>query len=388
MSTAFWNSRAGGSLRVEPLEDGRHHLSVWPKRGHTVSHREWVTSYPLPLVLDIHATKDLNVCDEIMREESPRYVERRLRHEVLDYVEAKSFAGKRVLDFGCGSGASPARVEPHPAALRARRCRDRSSPDRAGAPSCATLRRRLGAGAPVAIARDPAARARPVRFHHVQRRVRAPAAARAARVAAAGVAAPAAGRRAVPQPDAASVLAGGNPYDRRPPVHQLSTGSRRPRVARRFAKRIAPTESWSSLLRRGIRGGTVREIMGILGGSARAELLPPRVGDRIDLWHRTLSRRHALLKRLVWMSLKLGRWVSGREITPRSSAGDSKALIGLPALVHCGGVPGVASDSNDARTAGKITPPGIRLDECPRCHRRSHFISGSHRRYSTIYASA
>src|SRR4051812_9285946 len=41
-----------------------------------------------------------------MREETPRYVERRLRHAVLEYVDAQSFAGKRVLDFGCGSGAS------------------------------------------------------------------------------------------------------------------------------------------------------------------------------------------------------------------------------------------------------------------------------------------
>src|SRR5258708_37590633 len=40
-----------------------------------------------------------------MREEDPRYVERAIRHEVLGYVDAEDFRGKRILDFGCGSGA-------------------------------------------------------------------------------------------------------------------------------------------------------------------------------------------------------------------------------------------------------------------------------------------
>ena len=39
-------------------------------------------------------------------EEDPRYVERAIRNDVLGYVEARAFAGKRVLDFGCGAGAS------------------------------------------------------------------------------------------------------------------------------------------------------------------------------------------------------------------------------------------------------------------------------------------
>jgi tRNA1(Val) A37 N6-methylase TrmN6 len=35
-----------------------------------------------------------------------RYVERAIRHEVLAYVDAEAFRGKRILDFGCGAGAS------------------------------------------------------------------------------------------------------------------------------------------------------------------------------------------------------------------------------------------------------------------------------------------
>jgi hypothetical protein len=93
------------------------------------------------------------------------------------------------------------------------------------------------------------------------------------------------------------------------------------RFARRFCNRIAPTESWRSLLRRGIRGGTVPEVMGILEEAAHAELLAPlpEVGDRIDLWHRSLSRRHAALKRVMRGALKVNKWLSGREIVPTLS---------------------------------------------------------------------
>ena len=92
-------------------------------------------------------------------------------------------------------------------------------------------------------------------------------------------------------------------------------------VVRKFCKRVAPTESWNSLLRRGIRGGTVPEILDILSGSGRAELLRPRreVGDRIDLWYSSLSRRHAWFKRCIWGALKAGKWLGGREITPTLS---------------------------------------------------------------------
>jgi hypothetical protein len=93
------------------------------------------------------------------------------------------------------------------------------------------------------------------------------------------------------------------------------------RFARRYCKRVARDESWESLLRRGIRGGTVPEIVGILGGPEHAELVRPlpEIGDRIDLWFKSLSPRHALFKRSLWLSLKLAKWTSGREITPSLS---------------------------------------------------------------------
>ena len=97
---------ADGAVRVEALPQRRHRISVLPAPGIAVEARHWDTSYPLALIRAIHASKGLYLCDEIMREEDPGYVERSIRHEVFGYVEAAAFAGKRVLDFGCGSGAS------------------------------------------------------------------------------------------------------------------------------------------------------------------------------------------------------------------------------------------------------------------------------------------
>src|SRR5260221_14385770 len=97
--------RHSHGLRVERRADGRHHIAVEPDQGCPGASHSWTTSYPPELILEIHATKRGYVCDEIMREEDPRYVERAIRHEVLGYVDAEDFRGKRILDFGCGSGA-------------------------------------------------------------------------------------------------------------------------------------------------------------------------------------------------------------------------------------------------------------------------------------------
>jgi hypothetical protein len=82
---------------------------------------------------------------------------------------------------------------------------------------------------------------------------------------------------------------------------------------------VARDDSWESLLRRGIRGATVPEIVGLLGGPAHAQLLEPLPGggDRIDLWYRGLSPRYRWIKQILRASLKLTKALSGREITPQ-----------------------------------------------------------------------
>ncbi len=309
------------SLQLEPLADGRHRITVRAYPGQAVSHRSWVTAYPPELIRQFFATKDLSVCDEIMREEDPRYVEHKMHTEVLSYLPAAAFADKRILDFGCGAGASPmvlARVLPpceivgvelqgkllELARLRAKHF-GRTSLKLLQSPSGDSLPPDLGEFDFIMFSAV---------FEHLlphERRSLLPLVWRHLRPG--------------------GVLFLNQTPHRWSPVETHTTQGM-PLInylpdaaalwaARKFCKRIAPDESWESLLRRGIRGGTVSEIIGILGGPARAELLRPlpQIGDRIDLWHRGLSPRHAWLKRSVWASLKLGKWLSGREVMPTLS---------------------------------------------------------------------
>lgn len=310
-----------GSLRVEPLEDGRHRLSVLPSSGHTVPHRSWVTAYPLPLVHEIHAAKDLHVCDEIMREEDPGYLERRLRSAVLGYFDAAEFTGKRLLDFGCGSGASmlvldrilePGEivgVELDPRLAKLARLRAQYL----GHGSLSVLQSPSGEELPPELGEFDFIMFSAV-FEHLlpgERRSLLPRVWRHLRPG--GV-----------------LFLNQTPY-RYWPVEMHTTGglplinylpdALALRMARRFCRRMSADESWRSMLRRGVRGGTVPEIVGILGGRHRAEVLAPRksIGDQIDLWFQSLSPRHARLKRSVWAALKVLKGVSGREITPTLS---------------------------------------------------------------------
>ena len=67
----------------------------------------WETAYPLGLIEKILEAKGPKyLCDEIMREESPEYVQYSFRHEILGYVDRVQLKNKRILDFACGGGAS------------------------------------------------------------------------------------------------------------------------------------------------------------------------------------------------------------------------------------------------------------------------------------------
>lgn len=97
-----------GIVDIAPLGDGKVKVTV--HRAHPglfipVSSCE--TSYPLELIQEIlAATGFAYLCDEILRDESPAYVEGLIRQGLFAYVDEQAFAGKTILDFGCGSGAS------------------------------------------------------------------------------------------------------------------------------------------------------------------------------------------------------------------------------------------------------------------------------------------
>lgn len=67
----------------------------------------WETNYSIDLIAKVlHVKGPAYLCDEIMRDECPGYVEHEIHFNVFSYINTEQFRNKRALDFGCGSGAS------------------------------------------------------------------------------------------------------------------------------------------------------------------------------------------------------------------------------------------------------------------------------------------
>jgi 2-polyprenyl-3-methyl-5-hydroxy-6-metoxy-1,4-benzoquinol methylase len=310
-------AHADGAVRVEALGDGKLRISVEPRPGLVVERRTWDTSYPLPLIQKLHATKGLYLCDEIMREEDPRYVEHYLRHEVLGYMDATEFAGKRVLDFGCGSGASTmvlARILPPceivGVELEERLIRNaRLRAEQLGRPEVRFLQSPSSDLFPEGLGLFDYVIFSAV-FEHLLPRERYTLLPRVwSHIKPGGV-----------------LFLNQTPH-RYSPIEMHTTGlpminylpdGLALRMARRFSKRVKLDADWEALLRMGVRGGTVREILAILATCGSPALLRPRssVGDQIDLWYGKLSRHHAWLKKSIWVSLKILKTATGVELTP------------------------------------------------------------------------
>jgi len=307
---------AEGTVQVEELADGRRRVSATPTTGLPLRRTTCVTSYPLSLIREIHAIKGMFVCNEIMREDDPRLVEHSVRHEVLGYVDASAFARKRILDFGCGAGASTmvlARllppceivgVELEEKLLRLARLRAEylgRAVQFLRSPSGDALPEDLGLfdyAIFSAVFEHLLPDERPVLLQKIWQHVRP-----------GGV-----------------LFLNQTPY-RYSPIDTHTTGlplinylpdSLTLWAARTFSKRVRTHESWETLLRRGIRGATVPEILAILTRSGTPVLLRPaeRIGDRIDLWYGTLSPRLRWIKKTGWGALKALKALSGVEVTP------------------------------------------------------------------------
>jgi len=97
-----------GTAVVEELPDGRRKINVTLKESAIYTpYRECVTSYPLDLIefmLKMHGA--VGLCAEILRDEDPQYVQKYLKNDLSAYFSERDFEGKEILEFGCGSGAS------------------------------------------------------------------------------------------------------------------------------------------------------------------------------------------------------------------------------------------------------------------------------------------
>lgn len=279
----------GTRVQVEDVGDGRSRVSVDAEPGVFVSRAQCVSGYPLDLIERILEVKGPGyLCDEIAREEDPRYIALFLRYGLLGFLPESEFAGARMLDFGSGSGASTvimARMFPDAAIVGveleadfADIARRRAShyglsnfefllsPDPENLPEGIGTFRHINLGAV---------------YEHLLPDER---------------------RSLLPQ--LWSVLEPGGvlfmsqlPY-RFYPVEQHTTGlpmiNYLPRaLAHRYAikrsRRIDPDATWPELLRAGIRGGSEREILRDIkrGGGVAESLVPSQLGLRshADLWY-------------------------------------------------------------------------------------------------------
>lgn len=167
-----------GVATVRELDDGRRRISVEPVDARVfVPRRKWETRYSLDLIEHVLEVKGVGgLCNEIARDESDSMVALYLHHGLLSYLPPEAFRGKRLLDFGSGSGASTlvlARMFPE---ARDRRCRTRFEADRAGPASRRLPQSRERSLRGVARPRLASAWVRKLRFPRTQRGLGASAA--------------------------------------------------------------------------------------------------------------------------------------------------------------------------------------------------------------------
>jgi SAM-dependent methyltransferase len=308
---------ADGSVEIEGLGGSRRRVTARP-RGSAGASCE--TSYPLDLIRSILEVKGAAwICDEISRDQDPASIQSFFEHDFLPYVGASEFEGKRILDFGCGSGSSTmvlARMFPRSEIVGVE-----LSPEYL---EIARERQRFYGYGNVCFRLSPAGTAMPsdlgpfdfvvmsAVYEHLLPDER---------------------RAVMPQLWAhlrpgGCLLLNQTPH-RFFPFESHTTGlplinylpDRLAHfVARRFSTRDLGRESWESLLRKGIRGATEREILESLGPAEPDSLpallspRPPRYRDRVDVWYAALGPRHRALKAACRGVLRLGERLLGTTL--------------------------------------------------------------------------
>lgn len=291
-----------GVVEIQDLGESRRLVTARPQGGRAAAATSCETSYPLELIQSILDVKGVAwLCDEITRDQDPQSIQRFFETDFLPYVEAAEFEGKRILDFGCGSGSSTmvlARMFPRseivgvelsPEYLRIAEDRRRFY----GYPNVTFRLSPQGTCVPANLGQFDFIVMSAV-FEHLLPDER---------------------RRVMPELWARLKTGGRLLLNQTPhrffPFESHTTGlpliNYLPDrlacfVARRFSPRELGAETWESLLRKGIRGATEGEILrsfGDAGPESRPALLRPRrpgYRDRVDVWHAALGPRHPRLK--------------------------------------------------------------------------------------------
>ncbi|MCD4700084.1 MAG: class I SAM-dependent methyltransferase, partial [Phycisphaerae bacterium] len=97
-------------IRIDELPDGKRRVSVTAlKPSAYVPAGSCETSYSLKFIEYLIAQRGgIWICYDIMRDEDPWQLQNALENTITGHISKDAFADKRILDFGCGQGASTA----------------------------------------------------------------------------------------------------------------------------------------------------------------------------------------------------------------------------------------------------------------------------------------
>ena len=304
-------SHADGEVTLQELPDGRQRVQVRLTNPHIfMRQNEFTTAMPTAIIERIVATRGPgSVCDELMRDEDPRYLEQKFRHAMLSFVPPDFFVGKRLLDFGCGWGASSmvlSRMFPQteivgvdllPESLEVARLRSAHY----SATNVTFLQSPAGSVLPPRIGRFDAIVLSAV-YEHLLPDERGPLlTALWDHLAPGGVLfineTP---HRYFPIETHTTLL----------PLLNYLPDRLTHALARRFSRKHPCRETWPTLLRMGIRGGTQRDIVRRLDPQRRPHrvlpIITPGINDEIDLWYQSMSPMISpLAKQATYRSLKM-----------------------------------------------------------------------------------
>lgn len=314
--------RQEGRVRLERTDDERHLVSIEPfdpQRHIAVQTHE--TRYPLELIRSIAEVKEFgNICDEMRRDEADDYVGRNLRQTIAGYCPLADLKGARVLDFGCGMGASTMRL-----AHLLPESRIVGIDLEARLLEVARMRQEFYDARNVTLLHSPGGDSLPpdlgtfdvvmfsALFEHLLPHERTALLPRIW-----GLLNPRGILFITETPHRwhfREAHTTGLPFLNYVPDRVALAATRR------FCNRYARDVGWDHLLREGVRGGSVREIMRILRSADGApELLAPlpsEARDRIDIWFRETTQSRS--KKLMRSAFKLLRYTTGLTYVPSLS---------------------------------------------------------------------
>ncbi len=94
-------------VSATPVGAQRWRLSSRSLVGARVPRSSCETTFPRQLVEQLLQTTSPEwICDAIARHEDPAYIRAEMQSQLFAYFPASAYAGRRILDFGCGNGAS------------------------------------------------------------------------------------------------------------------------------------------------------------------------------------------------------------------------------------------------------------------------------------------